>query len=84
MNNNPNPLALIVEDDPDAAAIFSEALKAAQFKVEIIATGDRALDRLSVTEPDMVVLDMHLQTFLLVLTQVILQRQFGIKTQVPL
>jgi DNA-binding response OmpR family regulator len=60
MNNNPNPFALIVEDDPDAAAIFAEALKAAQFKVEIIGTGDRALDRLSVTEPDMVVLDMHL------------------------
>jgi CheY-like chemotaxis protein len=60
MNDNPNPLAMIIEDDPDAAAIFAEALKAAQFKVEIIATGDKALERLTVTVPDMVVLDMHL------------------------
>ncbi len=60
MNNNPNPFALIVEDDPDAAAIFAEALKAAQFKVEIISTGDKAIERLAVIVPDMVVLDLHL------------------------
>ncbi len=60
MNNNPKPFAMIVEDDPDAAAIFSEALKAAQFDTEIIGTGDQALERLGVKEPDMVILDMHL------------------------
>ncbi len=55
-----NPLALIIEDDPDAAAIFSEALKAAEFETEIIVTGDKALERLTVTTPAIVVLDMHL------------------------
>ncbi|HET89431.1 MAG TPA: response regulator [Chloroflexi bacterium] len=54
------PLALIIEDDPDAATIFSEALKAAGFEVEVIATGDRALERLSITQPVLIVLDMHL------------------------
>jgi len=58
MNNN--PFALVIEDDPDAAAIFSEALKAAEFEVEIIETGDKALERLNVTMPAMIVLDMHL------------------------
>ena len=58
MNNN--PLALIIEDDPDAAAIFSAALEAADFQIEIVATGDRALERLTVTEPMIVLLDMHL------------------------
>jgi DNA-binding response OmpR family regulator len=57
---NDRPLALIVEDDPDAAAIFSEALKAAEFEVEIIDAGDKALERLAVTTPAVVVLDMHL------------------------
>jgi two-component system response regulator BaeR len=58
MNNN--PFALIVEDDPDAAAIFAEALRAAEFEIEIIGTGDKALERLTVAEPAIVVLDMHL------------------------
>jgi len=57
---NDNPFALVIEDDPDAAAIFSEALKAAGFEVEIIETGDKALERLNVTTPAMIVLDMHL------------------------
>jgi DNA-binding response OmpR family regulator len=54
------PLAFIVEDEPDLAGIFSEALMAAGFATEIIARGDRALARLAETVPDVVVLDMHL------------------------
>ena len=57
---NDIPFALVIEDDPDAAAIFSEALKAAEFEVEIIETGDKALERLNVTTPAMIVLDLHL------------------------
>lgn len=57
---NDIPFALVIEDDPDAAAIFSEALKAAEFEVETIETGDKALERLSVTTPAMIVLDLHL------------------------
>ncbi len=60
MNDSNNPLALIVEDDPDAATIFSEALKAAGFNTEIVRSGDKALERLAVTQPAVVVLDMHL------------------------
>jgi DNA-binding response OmpR family regulator len=55
-----NPLALIIEDDPDAVIIFSEALKAAGFEVETAWAGDKALERLTVTTPDVVVLDLHL------------------------
>ena len=57
---NDIPFALVIEDNPDAAAIFSEALKAAEFEVEIIETGDKALERLNVTTPAMIVLDLHL------------------------
>jgi DNA-binding response OmpR family regulator len=55
-----NPLAFIIEDHEDAATIFSEALKAADFETEIIRSGDRALKRLSETVPDMVILDLNL------------------------
>jgi CheY-like chemotaxis protein len=58
--NKDKPLALIIEDDPDAAAIFSAALEAADFEIEVVATGDKALERLTVTEAMVVVLDMHL------------------------
>ena len=54
------PLAVIIEDDPDAVAIFSAALEAADFEVEVVMSGDKALERLTVTDPTVVVLDMHL------------------------
>jgi two-component system sensor histidine kinase EvgS len=54
------PLALIIEDDPKLAHIFGEALRAAEFETEIVEDGDSALDRLGVTVPAVVVLDLHL------------------------
>ena len=60
MTESKNPLALIIEDDPDAAEIFSAAVKAAEYETEIIASGNKALDRLAVTTPSIVVLDLHL------------------------
>ncbi len=57
---NDNPFALVIEDDPDASAIFSAALRAARFEVETINTGNKAIERLKVTTPAMIVLDMHL------------------------
>ncbi|MBN1979866.1 MAG: response regulator transcription factor [Anaerolineae bacterium] len=54
------PLAFIIEDHLDAATIFSEALKAADFETEIIRSGDAALERLANTVPDMVILDLNL------------------------
>ncbi len=55
-----NPLAFIIEDHEDAATIFSEALKAADFETEIIRSGDVAVKRLSEAVPEMVILDLNL------------------------
>lgn len=52
--------ALIIEDDEDLSVIFSEALQAAGFEAEITRSGDKALARLAVTTPEVVVLDLHL------------------------
>jgi DNA-binding response OmpR family regulator len=54
------PLALIIEDDYDLAAIFDEALKAAEFETKVIRTGDVAMRELAISIPDVVVLDLHL------------------------
>ena len=54
------PLALIVEDDPDLAMIFANALQDAAFETETIRDGQTALARLANTTPAIVVLDLHL------------------------
>ncbi len=55
-----NPLALIIEDDPKQAEIFSLALKKAGFDTELISDGRAALERLTGRVPTLVVLDLHL------------------------
>jgi len=60
MTTEKSPLAYIIEDDPDAAFIAAEALRAARYQTEIIHDGQSALDKLETTEPHVVVLDMHL------------------------
>ncbi len=55
-----DPLALVVEDDPDQADIFAYALQMARFETEIITDGRAALERLSQIVPALVVLDLHL------------------------
>jgi DNA-binding response OmpR family regulator len=55
-----NPLALIIEDDENLADIFSLALRRAQFEVEIVPEGDKALTRLTEVIPAIVILDLHL------------------------
>lgn len=55
-----DPLALIIEDEVDLAAIFAEAIQAAGFKIEIIQRGDAALKQMAQIVPDLVVLDLHL------------------------
>ena len=55
-----NLSALIIEDDFDLSTIFAEALRAAGFEPEIIRAGDVALERLAVTTPLVVVLDLQL------------------------
>lgn len=53
-------LALVIEDDFDASAIFAKALRVVGFETEIIASGDKALERLAAVVPQMIVLDLHL------------------------
>lgn len=54
------PLALIVEDEFDISIVFSRALQAAGFETEIIRSGDAALEWLSSSKPDIVILDLNL------------------------
>jgi len=54
-------LALIIEDDEDLASIFAEALRGVGFRVELVADGRAAQQRLSSGPvPFLVLLDMHL------------------------
>lgn len=53
-------LALVIEDDYDASAIFAKALRVVGFETEIIDSGDKALERLDAVVPQMIVLDLHL------------------------
>ncbi len=57
---NTPPFALIIEDDPKLTTIFAKALQMAEFETEIIQDGSTALERLSATLPDIIVLDVHL------------------------
>lgn len=52
--------ALIIEDDPDLADIFAQALQAAEFETETIRDGRAGLARLLELKPALVVLDLHL------------------------
>ena len=54
------PLALIVEDEFDISIVFSKALQAAGFDTEVIHSGDVALEWLSSSRPDIVILDLNL------------------------
>lgn len=53
-------LALIIEDEPYASAIFSKALQKAGFETEAILDGGLALTRLAVVVPAVIVLDINL------------------------
>ena len=53
------PLALIIEDDPEIAAILSISLRN-EFEVESIADGNSAIARLAQVVPLLIVLDLHL------------------------
>lgn len=53
-------IALVIEDEEDLATIFSEAIRAAGFTVEIIDDGVAAEQRLKSIVPELVFLDLHL------------------------
>jgi CheY-like chemotaxis protein len=60
MTTNELPLAIVIEDDKDAAFIVAEALRSLDFVVETIHDGQKALDALEKVVPAMIALDMHL------------------------
>lgn len=54
------PFAMIIEDDRDTVALFRHVLDFAGYKTEIILRGEKALERLSVVSPDVILLDLNL------------------------
>ncbi|MBN2044176.1 MAG: diguanylate cyclase [Anaerolineales bacterium] len=54
------PFAMIIEDDRDTVAIFRHLLDFAGYKTEIILHGERAIDRLKIAKPDIILLDLNL------------------------
>ena len=54
------PLALIVEDERDIAALFRHVLDVAGYHTEIVMNGKEALTRLESTRPDIILLDLNL------------------------
>jgi diguanylate cyclase (GGDEF)-like protein len=54
------PLALIVEDERDIAALFRHVLDIAGYHTEIVMNGKDTLARLESTRPDIILLDLNL------------------------
>ena len=54
------PFAMIIEDDRDTVALFRHILDFAGYKTEIVLRGEKALERLSVITPDVILLDLNL------------------------
>lgn len=53
-------LAFVIEDDFDAATIFEAALQKIGFQTEAISSGDKAIERLQESVPNLIILDLHL------------------------
>jgi diguanylate cyclase (GGDEF)-like protein len=51
---------MIIEDDRDIVALFRHVLDVQGFVTEIVLRGDKALERLDVITPDIVLLDLNL------------------------
>jgi len=54
------PTAFVIEDDRNLALAFAEAVKEADFEVEVFYDGQTALDRLAEATPNIVILDLHI------------------------
>jgi CheY-like chemotaxis protein len=52
--------ALIIEDEADLAEIYTKALQREGFETETINDGKKAVERLKVISPNVIVLDLHL------------------------
>lgn len=58
--NIDKPLALIVEDEHDVAALFRHVIDMAGYRSEIAFHGQVAVERLSNSQPELVILDLDL------------------------
>lgn len=54
------PFAMIIEDDRDTVALFRHVLDFAGFKTEIVLRGEKAMERLDIVIPDIILLDLSL------------------------
>lgn len=54
------PFALIVEDDRDIVALFRHVLDMAGYQTHIVLNGKDAMEQLSMSTPDIVLLDLNL------------------------
>lgn len=54
------PFALIVEDNGDIVTLFQHVLDMAGYQTEIVMDGTEAMERISTTHPDIVLLDLQL------------------------
>ena len=54
---------LVVEDEPDIATLIKHALeRQGDMRVDIVSTGDGALQAVAAQPPDLVILDLNLPT----------------------
>lgn len=54
------PFALIVEDERDVAALFRHVIDLSGYRTEVALDGQVAVERLSNSQPDIVILDLNL------------------------
>ena len=54
------PFALVIEDEPEIAALFRYSLERAGYRTEIVFNGQVGVERLSSSQPDLVLLDLRL------------------------
>ena len=54
------PFALIIEDERDVAALFRHVIDLSGYRTEIALHGQVAVERLSKSQPDIVILDLNL------------------------
>jgi DNA-binding response OmpR family regulator len=60
INTMADSIALVVEDEKDIARIFAKALRKGGFGVEVVHTGDEAVEWLDAHTPSLVILDLQL------------------------
>ncbi|HYH02664.1 MAG TPA: hypothetical protein VEC37_06150, partial [Bacillota bacterium] len=54
------PIAFVIEDDQNLALAFAEAVRGADYEVEVIHDGAIAKVRLAEVLPSLVILDLHI------------------------